>query len=336
MQARPARGPAVFLSPGATYRADRCEALVDAVAQGEVDLRALARHGYPGAELPPAMLPEISSVGFWHATRAQSWGLDWHRNEGVELTYLSRGRLDFAVDGREHPLEAGHWTITRPWQQHRVGAPHVRASRLLWLILDVGVRRPNQEWRWPAWLILAPEDLRELTAHLRHNENPVWKADAQICHCFERLAPLVIVPDPATVQTRPQILLNELFLSLLELLRSHQSPLDANLSTSRRTVELFLARLPKHLEHSWTLEEMAAQCGLGRTRFADYCRQLTNVAPMDYLANCRVEAARALLWSEPARSITAIGFACGFQTSQYFTTVFRRRVGLSLREFRNR
>jgi len=280
------------------------------------------------------MLREISTVGFWHATRAQSWGLDWHRNEGIELTYLSRGRLDFAVDGREHPLGAGHFTITRPWQQHRVGAPHVRASRLIWLILDVGVRRPNQEWRWPAWLILKPEDLRELTRHLRHNENPVWKADAQIHHCFERLVPLVTVSDPATVQTRLQLLLNELFLSLLELLRSRQPPLDTNLSTSRRTVELFLAQLPDHLAHPWTLAEMAEQCGLGRTRFADYCRQLTNVAPMDHLTDCRIEAARALLREQPARSITDIGFECGFQSNQYFTTIFRHRTGFSPREFR--
>jgi AraC family L-rhamnose operon regulatory protein RhaS len=57
---------------------------------------------------------------------------------------------------------------------------------------------------------------------------------------------------------------------------------------------------------------------------------------MDYLANCRVEAARALLRSEPARSITDIGFACGFQSNQYFTAVFRRRMGLSPREFRKR
>jgi AraC family L-rhamnose operon regulatory protein RhaS len=326
--------PAIFLDQTKTYHADRCEPLVRAAARGEMKFQALARHGYPGSAMPARILPEVSTIGFWDAATPQSWGLDWHRNEGIELTYLSRGRLDFAVDGRSHPLESGCLTITRPWQVHRVGNPTVRASRLHWLILDVGVRRPNQDWHWPDWLILPPEDLRRLTNILRHNEHPVWKVDAQIGDCFERMAALVAAHRPQKVQTWLQLHLNELLLAVLEMLRSRKVVLDEKLSTTRRTVELFLASLPDHLETLWTLDEMAAQCGLGRTRFADYCRQITNVAPLEYLLNCRMEAARRQLRLEPARSISDIGFACGFQSSQYFTTVFTRQTGISPRQFR--
>ena len=326
--------PAIFLEQKTAFQADRCEPLVQAVARGEVSLHALARRGYPGSAMPARLLPEISTIGFWDAATAQSWGLDWHRNEGIELTYLSRGRLDFAVDGRSHPLESGCLTITRPWQVHRVGNPNVQASRLHWLILDVGVRRPNQNWHWPDWLILSPADLRRLTEILRHNEQPVWRVEAQVGRCFERLATLMAAHPPQTVQTWLQLHLNELLLAVLEMLRSRKVVLDEQLSTTRRTVELFLGSLPDHLETPWTLAEMAAQCGLGRTRFADYCRQVTNVAPLEYLLNCRVEAARRQLRLEPGRSISDIGFACGFQSSQYFTTVFHRRTGLSPREFR--
>ena len=81
---------AIFLSPETTHHADRCLPLVQAVEQGEVRLEALARRGYPGRPMPDRMLPEVSTVGYWDAPREQSWGLDWHRNEGIELTYLSR------------------------------------------------------------------------------------------------------------------------------------------------------------------------------------------------------------------------------------------------------
>ena len=139
----------IYSSPTTVYHADDCEPLRQAVARGEVKLQALARRGYPGSAMPARVLPEVSTVGFWDAATPQTWGLDWHCNEGIEFTYLSRGRLDFAVDGRSHPLESGCLTITRPWQRHRVGNPHVQASRLHWLILDVSVRRPNQDWCWP-------------------------------------------------------------------------------------------------------------------------------------------------------------------------------------------
>jgi AraC family L-rhamnose operon regulatory protein RhaS len=331
---RAAPRPTIFLNQATAYQADRCDALVQAAARGKVKLQALARRGYPGNALPARILPEVSTVGFWDAAAPQDWGLDWHRNEGIELTYLSRGRLDFAVDGRSYPLESGCLTITRPWQVHRVGDPHVQASRLHWLILDVDVRRPNQEWRWPDWLILSPDELHRLTHILRHNEQPVWKVDPQIGACFERIATLIAARQPQKVQTWLQLHLNELLLVVFEMLRSRKVILDEKLSTTRRTVELFLASLPEHLETPWTLAEMAAQCGLGRTRFADYCCQITNVAPMEFLMHCRMEAARRRLRQEPERSISDIGFECGFQSSQYFTTVFHRCTGLSPREFR--
>jgi AraC family L-rhamnose operon regulatory protein RhaS len=331
---KPAPRPAVFLSQATAWHADGCKPLVQAAARGELKFHALARRGYPGKALPAGMLPEVSSLGFWDAATSQSWGLDWHRNEGIELTYLSRGRLDFAVDGRACPLESGCLTITRPWQAHRVGNPNVRASRLHWLILDVGVRRPNQDWQWPDWLILSPDDLRQLTNLLRHNEHPVWKVDDQIGHCFERTAALVAMRRPENAQTRLRLHLNELLVSVLEMLQSRKVTLDEKLSTTRRTVEMFLTSLPHQLHNPWTLDEMAAQCGLGRTRFADYCHQIANAAPMEYLLNCRVEAARRLLRLESGQSISDIGFACGFQSSQYFTTVFHRRTGLSPRDFR--
>jgi len=336
MNPRPAPGSAIFLGQAATYHADRCEPLVRAAARGEVSLHALARRGYPGEPMPAGMLPELSTVGFWDAAAAQEWGLDWHRNEGIELTYLSRGRLDFAVDGREYPLESGHMTITRPWQVHRVGNPEVRASRLHWLILDVGVRRPNQQWQWPDWLILSPAELRQLTDFLRHNEQPVWKVEAPIGRCFERIASLVAGAAPRKGKSRLQLHINELLLNLLEMFQSRRMTLDRNLSTTRRTVELFLASLPDHLEKTWTLGEMAQQCGLGRTRFADHCRQITNVSPVEYLLTCRLDAARRMLLSERRRNVSDVGFACGFQSSQYFATVFRQRTGCSPRAYRDK
>jgi AraC family L-rhamnose operon regulatory protein RhaS len=301
-----------------------------------VRLSALVRRGYPGREMPEGMLPEVSTIGFWDATGTQTWGLDWHRNEGIELTYLARGKTEFLVDKERFLLESGHLTITRPWQQHRVGDPNVGPSRLCWLILDVGVRRPDQSWQWPDWLILSPGDLRRLTTLLSHNEQPVWRANDEIGACFERIATLVQTRHPLTVQTRLRLYINELFISLQDLLEERQVDLDPHLISTRRTVELFLNSLPQHLEHPWTLPEMASQCGLGSSAFADYCRRITNLPPAKYLAHCRLKAAEQLLAREHELSITEIALSCGFESSQYLATVFRRHTGLAPSEWRKK
>src|SRR5207249_3334840 len=112
-------------------------------------------------KLPAGELCGIKSIGYWDALGPQTWGLPWHRNEGVEVTFLESGRLGFAVDGREYALQPDALTVTRPWQSHRVGNPLIGPGKLHWLILDVGVRRPNQAWRWPDWVMLKGADREE-------------------------------------------------------------------------------------------------------------------------------------------------------------------------------
>ncbi|MCF7668500.1 MAG: AraC family transcriptional regulator [Verrucomicrobia bacterium] len=322
-------GSAVFKSESGVLHADKCEMLRRAAERGDIYMEAYCRRGYPGKVMPPRVMPEISSVGFWDAAKPQDWGLDWHRNEGIELTFLSRGKAQFFVDDKEYMLESGDLAITRPWQRHRIGAPNIGPSRLHWIILDVGVRHPHQRWNWPSWFIMSSEDLRKLTTLLRYNEQPVWRADRMVGSCFEKISRLVERRNIGFVQTRLKLHLNELFVALFEMLDSRNMDLDAGLSSSRRTVEIFLSRLPGSLDRDWSLGMMAEGCGLGRSRFADYCRRITNMTPIDYLNQCRLDAAVRMLVERPELSITEIALACGFRSSQYFATAFHERMGHS-------
>ncbi len=305
-----------------------------AAAAGELRLEALVRGTYPGRPMPQGLLPQVCSIGFWDATHDQSWGLGEHRNEGVEITYLDNGRLGFVVDGRSFPLAPGHLTITRPWQPHRVGNPSVGASRLYWLILDLGVRQPHQAWRWPPWLVLAPADIKELTALLRENEHPVWPGSPEIGRCFAEIGQLIgSAKNGAVPASRLTLLVNELLVFLLDLLRTQNPPRKASLTLGERSVAMFLERLQRRLAEPWTLEEMAAQTGLARTRFAHHCRKLTNLTPMGYLQHLRVEKAKTLLVSSND-TITGIALDCGFASSAYFASVFRTLMQCSPSEFR--
>ena len=100
--------------------------------------------------------------------------------------------MAFSVETNNFELRSGHFTITRPWQLHKLGAPNIGLEKLHWLILDVGVRRPNQDWRWPRWLTLTDADKAELTRKLRHNENPVWNASPEIVAAFRGLSECVL------------------------------------------------------------------------------------------------------------------------------------------------
>ncbi len=316
------------------FRADARDPLEAAAARAELRFAALARGSYPGRRLPASMLPELRSVGYWDAAEPQSWGPGWRRNEGIELTYVARGKTGFALEGGTHLLTRGDLTVTRPWQERRVGDPNVGACRLHWVILDVRVRRPNQAWRWPSWLLMRPEARQRLSDLLQHNERPVWSASEAVGIAFEKLARLVEEPFDTTTDARLKLLINELLVELLRMLEARDVVLDESLSSSRRSVEVFLDHLPRQLELPWTLDRMARECGLRRSQFAAYCRELTNASPHALLRRERLSLARRLLCERPDLTMTDVANACGFSSSQYFATAFRQDAGVAPSAYR--
>ena len=329
----------IYQEQGHTFQADACGPLVTAARRGRVEFAALARGHYPGRKLGPRALPGIKSLGFWDARYAQNWGLTWHRNEGIELTFLERGSLAFAVDRRICQLKPDDLTITRPWQPHRVGNPEVGAGRLHWLILDVGVRRPHQPWRWPPWLVLTKSDLQELTHILRHTERPDWRATADLRHCFQRISQAVETDRAGSNLSRLSAYLNELFVLVLDMCRRRAVLLDESLSSTQRTVALFwddLRQHPAQLAKTWTVDGMAWQCGLGVTHFIHHTKQITNITPIQHLNRLRLELAAEQLRAQPERSVLDIALDCGFASSQYFATLFSRHFGCAPRTHRHR
>ncbi len=337
--AMPPRSVPIYEEEGQRFEADDCRLLVEAAARNEIKWCALIHGHYPGRRLPPNELHGLKTVGYWDAEQPQSWGLPMHRNEGVEITWLESGALPFGAEDRQYMLRADALTVTCPWQPHQVGNPNLGAGRLHWIILDIGVRRPNQTWRWPPWIMLAEKDRNELANVLRHLGQPVWKATTEIRHCFLAIAHAVRSDRDGSEVSALTVRINELLLAMLELFRKQKPPLDESLTTSRRTVELFLnelGRSPGSLESEWTVRGMAAACGLGVTQFVHLVKQITNTTPFHYLNRCRLERAARLLDERAGQSVTEIAQACGFSSSQYFATVFGQRFGCSPTEFRRR
>ena len=319
------------------YVIDSCAPQKQAAAAGKIRLQALTHGRYPGQTLPTRVLPGLSSLGFWDTSGEQDWGLDPHRNEGIEIVFLETGRVTFLVDGRRYPLSPGAVTVTRPWQLHCLGDPEIGPGRLHWLILDVGVRRPNQPWHWPPWIVLAPDDLHELTRKLRHNEYPIWRSTSDIEHAFRELASCVQAARRRVEISRIIIHINHLLLSLLGALQQQSRHEDPHLTSRRRSVELFLQSIRHDAAQAakpWTLPAMAAECGMGTTAFAQYCRQIANQPPAEFLSRCRLDHAAQRLRAEPTTPITTIAMDCGFASSQYFATCFQRQFGKTPRDYR--
>ena len=331
------RRPPIYHCPKSESGIDRCVPQRRAIEEGKIKFHAITHGHYPGTLIPAATMPGLSTLGFWDAIGEQDWGLEPHRNEGIEIVLIETGHTGFEIDGDRHQLKAGNLTVTRPWELHSLGLPNLGPGRLHWLILDVGARRPDQKWNWPAWLVLSAADLQELSNKLRRSHQVTWKTTPEITQIFQALAGCLKSPDVQNRTSRIAVFVNYLFVALLDALRWQNTHEDDSLVSISRTVELFLKDLtatPSNLGHPWTLQSMAAHCGMGSTAFVKYCRILTNTSPLDYLNRCRLEWAARRLRHEQEAPITDIAFESGFSSSQYFATQFRRRYGMAPREYR--
>lgn len=315
---------------------DDCEPQKEAVREGKIEFHALTKGHYPGTLIPLDVLPGLNSIGFWDANTSQDWGLNPHRNEGIKIVFFETGTCDLIMGQKTFHLHAGNFLLTRPWELHKFGNPNIGRGRLHWLILDVGVRRPRQEWVWPKWMAMTQEDLAELTKRWRQIKNPVWTSTPLIAQSFRELARCITGWDQPHAVSRMAAHLNLLLIDVLAALAEQQTPEVPNLTSRQRTVELFVREVennPAISQEPWTINSMAEHCGMGVTAFSKYCRELVNVGPMEFLNHCRLDRAADLLRKDGKRSITDIAMSCGFNSSQYFATRFRQRFHVSPSRF---
>lgn len=175
---------------------------------------------------------------------------------------------------------------------------------MMWVILDVKVRRPNQGWVWPEWLVFS-KGIWRLTRLLSHNEQPVWDSDEATAQCFVKLDEVLQAPTLDT--SKLKIRINELLLAVRDCLERGHIKLKAELAGSRRVVEIFLERLHKHVEGLWTLQSMADECGVSRSTFSTYCLDITNATPIAYSIRLRLEKAALLLSERRSDPIIDVG-----------------------------
>jgi len=84
-------------------------------------------------------------------------------------------------------------------------------------------------------------------------------------------------------------------------------------------------------EESWTLEIMSEIACMSRSKFAEMFRKTIGKTPNDYLANWRIGVAQTLL--KQGKSVSIVANSVGYETASALARVFRKKCGLSPKEW---
>jgi AraC-like DNA-binding protein len=87
-----------------------------------------------------------------------------------------------------------------------------------------------------------------------------------------------------------------------------------------------LRAIHENLARTWTITAMASMASFSRSRYIERFRELVGVAPAQYVAAVRLDAARDLL--AEGRSIREVSRAMGYTSEQAFSRAFSRHHGV--------
>jgi AraC-like DNA-binding protein len=88
-------------------------------------------------------------------------------------------------------------------------------------------------------------------------------------------------------------------------------------------------------EKSWSVESLASEVAMSRSRFAERFRELVGVGPMGYLSDWRLQKALAMLEGSQS-NIQEIAGRTGYQSAAAFTRAFAGKFGIAPSEYRRK
>ena len=132
-----------------------------------------------------------------------------------------------------------------------------------------------------------------------------------------------------------RVLFSNLFFNLIIMLARYYT--DSGFLPARNLLRMAagMARLEKEYYQRIDLGQLADESGFSLPHFIRSFTAVYGLSPLQYILQLRISRAAELL-ERTALSISQIGDQCGFEDSNYFSRVFRKRMGCSPRPYRNR
>lgn len=130
--------------------------------------------------------------------------------------------------------------------------------------------------------------------------------------------------------------LSHLFLRILQNGHFSKNQLTTDNSVHRiDQIKVVLEYIEREFQEEITLGDLANLVGMNPRYFCRVFKQITLVSPMDYVIYFRIEQACKML-ATTTKSILEIALECGFNDCNYFTRMFKKRKGMTPKQYRKR
>jgi AraC family L-rhamnose operon transcriptional activator RhaR len=272
-----------------------------------------------------------SEILGWGFLGTRWWRNYLHIHSFYEVCYAFEGEGVFRMNGVEYPVRGGDVFVAKPSEPHEIISSHEAPLGIyFWSYTLV-----------PSSPVKRGSETRDLDALLRaFTVSQRWVSDhvSGMQRTLELLTEEIVARETGyhlTIEHLTAKLLIDTARAVTDL-----PSISSNAETSKRDpMAMLVQRIEQYLRDNYSrpisIRDVAAQVHLSERHTSRLFRKATGASIKDRLTTLRIEAATQLLLNGRL-AIKDVGAASGFPDVQHFTTIFRRRTGLTPAAFRER
>lgn len=272
------------------------------------------------------------SFEFHHRSKSEAVDLDFfHAHQGLELLLIQEGMGQLILNQQLIPLRAGTLVVFQPFQLHRV---RIQASSVTY-VRSMTVFDPHLLDRY----VKPFPQLEQFYHHIWKEQLPVQTFE--LGEYADRFDQLYRQFDISSKNESEANLLENYLLFLLELFSlfrkvyMQQAPGKLTPASGRKLghIEATMEWVERHFREPFDLERLAAELHLTTYHLSHLFKESTGSTISDYVTARRMKEA-CLLLSSTDLPINRIAFQIGRFSTSYFSTLFKRQMDITPREYR--
>jgi AraC-like DNA-binding protein len=277
-------------------------------------------------------IPEVALFGYYQFRSAVATADSWEQHDGAEILFMRSGEACWDLEDENLSVVTGGQAVFFPaGQRHRIANGVYTPCRLLWMVFH------PKEYACANARLFPKEEIEALFEVATRQQAPVDLPETcsrSLSDLCSRLTDerLMIGSAPLMAEVRSKI-----YSSVIELWETCASGRDSSAHSDlvRRAAALLreYASGDDCADRDERIADVARQLGYGKSRLYSLFSREIGMAPNDYRQRVRVKRCCETLVATDA-SVTEIGLAAGFGSSQYFARVFRKYVGVSPTAYR--
>ena len=250
-----------------------------------------------------------------------------HMHNDWEFIYADSGKLDYISSGKRCTLSRGEIVFHHPGALHETICDGKHSASFFNMIFNTKSRCMSC---FKNGAVKVPSEL------IPHLKAIITESERAYVVSSEPLLKRLDAGDDGEqiVRSLTELFLLRLRRHILNTVRNMTNE-STRLSGAEFSTDAVSAYLAEHISEQINLDELAQHFYFGKTYLCGNFKKKTGKSIIDSFLDMKIEKAKVILREENT-PIQIISESLGFSSAEYFSRIFKKRVGYSPTDFRNK